>query len=400
MNAVNIRRWTAAVGAVGALGLVGVGVNSSYTGAVSAVEHQSVGTFGCTLSSTDPNAVGNGTNAVTINLPPIRASGSGNYENDLTVHNAGTITTVVHWTEATGGTIVWQPTGRMGYAAGTVADPMSTDLTLAGGASHTYSAVGFMWAELTNADLGQTASVTYTANCGEVPAAPASNISFVGLATEAGHAALTFPAGTHAGDYALVLEAATGIVSPPTGYTQIAQPVAPRGNLSYRVLVAGDTAVPAAATTVTDMQVAVYRGVAGIGSHTYYSANSNNVGLSGGSPLYYPLKATPLDGVSGPAMTKTNGSSWVVAIGYDAYASTNMSQMSFNAVVSVGPPYVIGGSMTTNRSAATADAHMGLADSAAGVAAWGASAWGIVGDNFPLPGTHGVAVHTVELLST
>jgi hypothetical protein len=61
----------------------------------------------------------------------------------------------------------------MTYQAGSVVDPMSTDLTLTPGGSHTYSNdVGFAWNQLTNADFGKTAQVTFTANCGEVSPLP------------------------------------------------------------------------------------------------------------------------------------------------------------------------------------------------------------------------------------
>jgi hypothetical protein len=290
----------------------------------------------------------------------------------------------------------------MGYTTGSVGNPL-VDLTLAPGGSHYYDSMGFSWATLLQADLGQTASVTYTANCGEVPPPPpppTSHIQFVGVASEAGHAALTLPAGSQPGDMILVLEGdGSTTVATPAGYTNIQSPVAPRSNLSYRVMLAGDTSVPAAATTVSDIEVAVYRGVSGIGSHTYFSGNSNGVGLSGGSPLYFPLRSVALDGVSGPAMTKTDGSSWVVNMGYDNYASANMNLLSFNKVISSSPtPYVMDGLLAGNRAQLT-DVHVGLADTGAGVAAYPGGAWTSPGDNFPLPGTHGVANHVVELLS-
>ena len=160
--------------------LVGVGVRASYTAGASAIDNANVGQFGCTVSSTDPNAVVNG-NSVTITNPPLTSSASGNLLTSISVQNTGTMPAVVHWTEATGGTIAWQPAGRMGYASGTSGDPLSTDLTLQPNASHTYTnGVGFMWAELTNADIGQTATVTYTANCSEVPALVPTKVQFVG----------------------------------------------------------------------------------------------------------------------------------------------------------------------------------------------------------------------------
>ena len=83
-------------------------------------------------------------------------------------------------------------------------------------------------------------------------------------------------------------------------------------------------------------------------------------------------------------MTKTDGSSWVTCMGGDGFATTNAKQMVFD-------------SNTTNRSSGNAVAFTGLADTNGGVAAWTKAGWG--GDNFVLPGSHGVAVYVTELLS-
>ncbi len=368
------------------LGLMGAGVYASYSDSATASQSIDVsGQFACALSSTDHNwVISPDGHTATLDWGTLNSSsnqpGASPLYSDLTIANTGSIPEVVKWTVTHGGTIDFQPTGRMGYTAG------SPDMTGAGnnvqlapGASQNYTNLGFQWAELTNADLGKSASVSYHADCGEVPPPAASKVQFVGIASEAGHAALTLPPGSQPGDIAVVLEAGSAVVATPGGYSNIATPVAPRNMSAYRVLVAGDTAVPAAATTVTDMEVAVYRGASGVGSHTYISGNLNNVGGTA-----YPLKCNALDGVSGPAMTKTDGSSWVMCMGLDTYASTNANQMVFDA-------------NTTNRSSGLADPHMGLADSNAGVATWATVGW--PGDNFPLPGTHGVAVHTIELLS-
>ncbi len=176
MNAVNVRRWVAAVGAVGALALVGVGVNSSYTGAVSAVEHQSVGTFGCTLTSTDPNAVivnSGQSSTLTDSLGPILSSASSYAYSNFTLTNTGSMPLYVSWTATPSGTIAWQPSGRIGYT------PAPANETLAPGATESDLSAGFSWATLTNADLGTSGAVTYAASCRE---GVASNISFVGSA--------------------------------------------------------------------------------------------------------------------------------------------------------------------------------------------------------------------------
>ena len=155
---------------------VGAGVSASWTDSATAAGTFTVGTLHCAVSSTDPSAVVSG-NSVTITAPPILSSAAGNYLTSMTVTNTGSITEVVHWTEATSGTLPanrWSPTGPMGYATGGGSDLLSTDLTLNGGASHTYAnGIGFIWAnaggsgvQLGNADEGMTATVTYTANCG------------------------------------------------------------------------------------------------------------------------------------------------------------------------------------------------------------------------------------------
>ena len=179
----HLRRWTAAVGVLGALALVGAGVSSSLTDSGTATEHVSVvGTFGCSLSSTDSNAViSPDGHTLTVNLPPILSSTAGSsYAQDLTVKNLGSGPIVVHWTEATGGTLAanqWQPSGAFGYTIGPSGNLLSTDLSLASLGTHTYTSLGFQWAALDNSYLGKTASVAYTANCGEPPA---SHISLVG----------------------------------------------------------------------------------------------------------------------------------------------------------------------------------------------------------------------------
>lgn len=396
------------------VGLLGGGVYAAYTDGATATDNVNVGKFACKVTApAGPNVAQNG-NSVTITNPGgIQSSASSNLETTASVTNTGDMPMTVHWdiTHSVNvdhnGASLWQSVGAMGYAAGSGTNLMSNDITLAPGATNlTPYTIGFMWGELPNNDyLGQAFSVTYTATCKEV-STPQSKITFVGYATEAGHAALNLPAGSQPGDIAVVLEGGTASVATPTGYNNIATPVAPRNMTAYRMLVAGDTSVPAAATTVTDMEVAVYRGVAGVGSHTYTSGNSNGIGLSGGSPLYYPLKSIGLDGVSGPAMTKTDGSSWVVNMGFSSYASANMNLLSFNTIISSSPtPYVMGAADATNRSSNSSDAHVGLADTGnaggtnGGVAAWATSAWTNPGYNFPLPGTSGVADHVIELLS-
>lgn len=173
------RRLSAAVEVVGALALIGMGVSSSYTDSGKATENVNVGTFGCQLSTTDHAAtISPDGHSFTLNVGPVLSSASSSFPyTNFTIKNTGSIPLVATWNVTTSGNVAWQPTGRIGYTLGSpsVANPVA----LAAGASQTYTNIGFSWATLTNADLGTSGSVVYTASCGEPPA---SNISFIGSA--------------------------------------------------------------------------------------------------------------------------------------------------------------------------------------------------------------------------
>jgi len=184
------------VGGLG-FGLIGSGVRAAMTDGGSATENIAVGSLHCAVTSTDPSAVVTG-NSVTLTSPPILSSSAGyRYVSDVTVTNTGTLPETVHWTFTEGGTLTpgqWSGggvdalgnPGTMGYTTGTVSLNMTTDIVLPAGGHQTYGAggngIGFIWGPLDNTYLGQTASITYTANCGEQPA---SQISFVGAADAA-----------------------------------------------------------------------------------------------------------------------------------------------------------------------------------------------------------------------
>lgn len=225
---------------------------------------------------------------------------------------------------------------------------------------------------------GGTATITYTGTTATsfTGAVTVSGTGYItpGATVTGATPALALPAGSTTGDIALVLTYAASNPSYPSGYTTLATSAGGSGmnsDLSYKVLTAGDTAVPA--VPGMGVEVAVYRGVSGIGAHTYNGGYVNNVG--GAS---YPLNCSAL------TLTKADGSSWVACMGGDGYASTNAKSMVFD-------------SNTTNRSAGLTDAHTGLADTNAGVKSWSNVGW--TGDNFPLPGSHAVVVHSIELLS-
>jgi len=151
------------VGGLG-LGLIGSGVRATITDGGTATVNESVGTFGCALSSDSPGAVISG-NSVTVQLPEIDASAPGSDLANVYVSNTGSMPLeVTGWTVAKSGTITYYSSGRMNYstlAAGAVVAPGAT--------SPAYRA-GFQWATaLTNTDLGKTGKLIYTATCGEVP---------------------------------------------------------------------------------------------------------------------------------------------------------------------------------------------------------------------------------------
>ncbi len=207
------------VGGLG-FGLIGSGVRAAMTDGGSASVSIKTGAVSCAVSSTDSNAVPSADGkSVTITLPPILASGSSSsYVKDMTVTNTGSLPANVVWSEnmvttglVSGHTLVANH-GLINYTNGTgnIGDPtrLETPLTLAPGAHQTYGSsgngIGFQWTELQNGDLGGTATVTYTATCGEKPPLVAGSISFVGAADKAftaGVAPHTTAAGCPGGYY-------------------------------------------------------------------------------------------------------------------------------------------------------------------------------------------------------
>lgn len=188
----NKLRKVAGIFASGAVGvsLLGGGVYATMNDSATATDSVNVNKLACTVTSADPNAqVSQDGKSVTITEPAITSSTSGNYfASDVTVHNTGSIPELVHWTfsyspdpSTSPGNTLWQPGGLMGFATGTTANNMTTDIILQSGDSHVYgggsNGVGYMWATLTNQYLGQPFSATMTANCSEPPA---SSISYVG----------------------------------------------------------------------------------------------------------------------------------------------------------------------------------------------------------------------------
>jgi len=140
------------------VGMFGSGVGAAFTDSVLAIQNIKVGTFGCTISSAQGTVSADG-KTVTYNAPDIMGSAAGNSPFSFTVTSTGNIPVLVHVTQTT----------PVAPFTSILVNP--ADVTLPAVQSHTYAA-GLQWPELVRADLGKAATITYTANCGEVPAGP------------------------------------------------------------------------------------------------------------------------------------------------------------------------------------------------------------------------------------
>lgn len=149
------------------LGLLGGGVYAGFTDSGTATATQQVGTFACTVSSTDPNAVQVDSHTITEQLPAIQSSSGSASMANLSVKNSGSIPMSVYWTVTTSG-------DAAKFVAGSDSLPVgaANAVTMQPNAILSYGPLPFTWSGLTNADLNNSASVTYTATCGEVPPPP------------------------------------------------------------------------------------------------------------------------------------------------------------------------------------------------------------------------------------
>ncbi len=328
MKIISLRNWATGVGALGVLGLViGTGVSASYSDGATAVVNQHVGTFACTVSSTDPLAVvTNKGHTVTVNMPDILSSTSSNLYTNFKLTNSGTIPAAVTWTVTPSGTITYQPAGRLGYT-----NPTANG-TLAPGASQSYSNVGFQWATLTNADLGKTASVSYTAACSEVPPPPVSKVSFVGAADAAfstGTAPHTTSVACTGGLY-LHVDGATPYCG--NGTFPVASTSAFPTSGSFTVTTSGGTATVAYTGVATGM----FTGCTTISGTGYVTPPATVTGVLPPHSIALPAGWLPGDyavayglGVSfGTGNDPTSPGSWTDAYGFTSgytYGSTNAS---------------------------------------------------------------------------
>lgn len=149
-----------------ATGLIGAGVGAQFTGQASAQQNVSVGTFGCKITDHSAGTLSNNDSTLYYDAADITSSAPGTRPLNFTVASTGTIPVV------------------LSIAATPVSAPFvdllapTTPVTLNTGESHAYSA-GIQWlTELTNKNLGQSASIAYVVNCNEVGATPATTVTF------------------------------------------------------------------------------------------------------------------------------------------------------------------------------------------------------------------------------
>ncbi len=161
----SLRKVAALLAAFGLLvGLISSGVAAQFYDSVTATQNISVGTFSCVISDATEGATGVGTHSVSFTSDSITSSAPGSAPFFFTVENTGSIPDVL--TVST--SIVNPPFSVIGAPFA----PQHLD----GGQSFTYN-TGIQWGELTNANLGQSGTVTWSVSCGE-NAAAAGNVIF------------------------------------------------------------------------------------------------------------------------------------------------------------------------------------------------------------------------------
>jgi predicted ribosomally synthesized peptide with SipW-like signal peptide len=155
----SVKKIAGLLGAFGLMAaLIGGGVSAAFTSQVSAVQHLSVGSFGCQISSASDGAIVNGDQtSVDFTSPTIMSSLPGQAPFEFTVTSTGNIPVNLHVTEAPALSAPWSD--MLGS---------QPDVLLTQGQTHQYNA-GVSWTELGNDNIGQQGTVAYTINCGEGP---------------------------------------------------------------------------------------------------------------------------------------------------------------------------------------------------------------------------------------
>ena len=144
-----------------AVGLIGGGVGAQFTDSVTAAQNIQVGTFGCAISDGGGGKLGafdvnNNAHSVTYDPYTITSSAPGGEAFHFTVKNTGSIAGVL---------TVAAPSVSAPFSI--IGDPFAT-VSLAANATHLYN-TGVQWGALDNSNLNQSASLTWTVNCGDAP---------------------------------------------------------------------------------------------------------------------------------------------------------------------------------------------------------------------------------------
>lgn len=137
------------------VGLIGVGVHAAFTD--SATAKASIATpasYGIVLTSTSPGVVGSGSHSLTLTGAPITSSGAGSLALAFQVENTGSIPATVTIT----------PTDSLTSEFNDLLTGTPIVVTVPAGASSVTYNGGIGWGTLSDASLGKTESVTYTAS--------------------------------------------------------------------------------------------------------------------------------------------------------------------------------------------------------------------------------------------
>jgi predicted ribosomally synthesized peptide with SipW-like signal peptide len=152
----SLRKVAGLIAAFGlTVGLIGGGVSAAFTDQVTAVQHINVGTFGCAITHTTAGSIATGEKSVSYTAADIMSAAAGSAPFTFTVASTGSIPVKLHVTQ----TVPTAPFTSL------LADPVA-DVTLNVGGTQDY-AVGLRWPELTNANLGGSASIVYSVSCVE-----------------------------------------------------------------------------------------------------------------------------------------------------------------------------------------------------------------------------------------
>ena len=136
-----------------AVGLIGAGVGAQFTAQVTAKENISVGNFQCMIVAPSSGTIATDGKSVSYTAPEIMSSAAGNAPFSFTVRNTGDMDAVL--------TVSMSPLGTP-FSAMTLSPAMP--FTLTHETSQTFAG-GLQWGALTDANLGQSGTLTYTVTC-------------------------------------------------------------------------------------------------------------------------------------------------------------------------------------------------------------------------------------------